>query len=291
MNTPQPVTIGVIGGSGLYEMPGLEAIEEREIETPFGGPSEVFVIGTLAGTRVAFLSRHGRGHRFSPSELPYRANIFAMKLLGVEQIVSLSAVGSLRAEHRPLDFLLPDQFIDRTQHRIATFFGDGLVAHVGFADPTCARMRAVLAEACAEAGVACHPGGVYVNMEGPAFSTRAESNLYRSWGANVIGMTNLTEAKLAREAEICYATVAMVTDYDCWHPDHDAVTVTEIIANLTKNAANACAVVGAAARRLPASARTCGCGSALKHALITTNILIPGRTREDLRPLVAKYLD
>ncbi len=291
MSVAEPVTIGVIGGSGLYEMPGIEDVEEREIATPFGDPSEVFVLGTLAGVRVAFLSRHGRGHRYAPTDVPYRANIYAMKLLGVEQIVSLSAVGSLQAAHRPLDFLLPDQFIDRTQHRIATFFGDGLVAHVSFADPTCARMRALLAQACAEAGVPCHAGGTYVNMEGPAFSTRAESNLYRSWGADVIGMTNLTEAKLAREAEICYATVAMVTDYDCWHPEHDAVTVTEIVANLTRNASNAAAVVRAAVQRLPASGRACGCGDALKHALITGRVLIPGKTRERLGPIVGKYLD
>jgi 5'-methylthioadenosine phosphorylase len=291
VSATEPVKIGVIGGSGLYEMPGIEDVEEREVATPFGDPSEVLVVGRLAGTRVAFLSRHGRGHRFSPSDVPYRANVYAMKQLGVEQIVSLSAVGSLKAEHRPLDFLLPDQFIDRTQRRVATFFGDGLVAHVSFAEPTCARMRALLAEACAAAGVRCHAGGTYVNMEGPAFSTRAESNLYRSWGADVIGMTNLTEAKLAREAEMCYATVAMVTDYDCWHPDHDAVTVTEIVANLTRNAASAAAVVGAAVQRLAASDRGCGCGDSLKHALITGRVLIPGQTRERLRLLVGKYLD
>ena len=287
----ETVKIGVIGGSGLYDMPGLEQVEERSLATPFGEPSEVFVIGTLAGARIAFLSRHGRGHRFSPTEVPYRANIFAMKLLGVEQIVSLSAVGSLKAEHKPLDFLLPDQFVDRTRQRAATFFGNGLVAHVGFADPTCVRMRRLLAEACEEAGVRCHSGGTYVNMEGPAFSTRAESNLYRSWDADVIGMTNLTEAKLAREAEICYATVAMVTDYDCWHPDHDAVTVAEIVANLTRNAAHAAAVVQAAARRLPGSPRTCDCGAALRHALITDRSRIPAETRARLRPIVGKYLD
>ncbi|MGH9394306.1 MAG: S-methyl-5'-thioadenosine phosphorylase [Terriglobales bacterium] len=288
--------IGIIGGSGLYQMPGLEHVREHTFEqlgeAPFGPPSDAVLLGELGGTRVAFLSRHGRGHRFSPSEVPYRANIYAMKLLGVEQIISLSAVGSLKEEHRPLDFVLPDQFIDRTQRRRATFFGHGLVAHVGFAEPTCARLRAVIAEACAAAGVRVHTGGTYVNMEGPAFSTRAESNLYRSWGADVIGMTNLTEAKLAREAEICYATAAMVTDYDCWHPEHDAVTVAQIIANLTANAANAAAVVRRAVAELGAASAppACACASALKHALITDPKLIPFATRFRLRPIIGKYL-
>ncbi|HWG38769.1 MAG TPA: S-methyl-5'-thioadenosine phosphorylase [Terriglobales bacterium] len=283
--------IGIIGGSGLYHMPGLEHTQERRLDTPFGAPSDALITGELDGVAVAFLSRHGRGHRFTPSEVPYRANIFAMKLLGVEQILSLSAVGSLKQEHVPLEFVLPDQFIDRTQRRVATFFGDGLVAHVGFAEPTCARLRGVLAGACAAAGVRAHDGGTYLNMEGPAFSTRAESLLYRSWGADVIGMTNLTEAKLAREAELCYATAAMVTDFDCWHPEHDAVTVAQIIANLTKNAENAAAVVRNAVGELgKTAAKGCGCGSALKHALITDPKLVPAATLEQLRPIIGKYL-
>ncbi|HUX66782.1 MAG TPA: S-methyl-5'-thioadenosine phosphorylase [Terriglobales bacterium] len=286
----EAIPIGIMGGSGLYAMPGLSEVEERRVETPYGAPSDALVVGRLEGARVAFLSRHGRGHRLSPSEVPYRANVYAMKVLGVEQIISLSAVGSLKEEHRPLDFVLPDQFIDRTQHRVATFFGDGLVAHVGFAEPTCGRLRAIVAAAGAAAGVAVRTGGTYVNMEGPAFSTRAESNLYRSWGADVIGMTNLTEAKLAREAEICYATVAMVTDYDCWHPGHEAVTVSEIVANLGKNAAQAAAVVGQAVKRLGGGGeRGCGCGSALRHALITDPKLVPAATRERLGPLIGKY--
>lgn len=285
----EPVSIGIIGGSGLYAMPGLSEVEEVVLSTPFGSPSDAYVVGRLDGVRVAFLARHGRGHRYNPSEVPYRANVFGMKLLGVGQILSLSAVGSLKAEHRPLDFVLPDQFIDRTQHRIATFFGEGLVAHVGFAEPTCARLRGIAAAAGEAAGVTVKNGGTYVNMEGPAFSTRAESNLYRSWGADVIGMTNLTECKLAREAEICYATVAMVTDYDCWHQDHAAVTVSEVIANLTRNAANAAAVVRHAVAHMGAQP-TCSCGSALKHALMTDPKLIPAATLDRLAPLVAKYL-
>lgn len=286
-----PISIGIIGGSGLYQMPGLTGVEERQLDTPFGSPSDALIIGSLEGARVAFLSRHGRGHRFSPTEIPYRANIYAMKLLGVGQILSLSAVGSLQQKHRPLDFVLPDQFIDRTQHRAATFFGEGLVAHVSLADPTCNRLRTLLASACQEAGVTVRSGGTYVNMEGPAFSTRAESNLYRSWGADVIGMTNLTECKLAREAEICYVTIAMVTDYDCWHPGHDAVTVAEIVSNLGRNAENACAVVRHAVRRLVAAPeRDCACGSALRHALITDRACIPAGVRQRLHALIANYL-
>jgi len=285
----EAVRIGIIGGSGLYAMPGLTEVEEVRLETPFGAPSDAYIVGRLEGKRVAFLARHGRGHRFQPSEVPYRANVHGMKQLGVEQILSLSAVGSLQEQHRPLDFLLPDQFIDRTHHRTATFFGEGLVAHVGFSDPTCGRLRGLVASACQKAGVTVRAGGTYVNMEGPAFSTRAESNLYRSWGADVIGMTNLTESKLAREAEICYVTVAMVTDYDCWHPAHDAVTVSEIIANLTRNAANACEVVRQSVALLD-GARGCACGSALKHALMTDPALIPPAARERLHLLVGKYL-
>src|SRR5580658_9630948 len=243
--------IGIIGGSGLYSMPGFEAAEETVIKTPFGDPSDNYVLGTLAGQRVAFLTRHGRGHRLSPSELNFRANIYGMKSLGVERIISLSAVGSLKEEHRPLDFVIPDQFFDRTRGRISTFFGEGLVAHVSFADPICPQLADVVAAACTQVGVTAKKGGTYLCMEGPAFSTKAESNVYRSWGMDVIGMTNLQEAKLAREAEICYVTVAMVTDYDCWHADHDAVTVSDIIANLVKNAENACRVVAEAVAEMP----------------------------------------
>ena len=280
--------IGIIGGSGLYSMPGFEAEEEVHLETPFGPPSENFVLGKLNGRHVAFLARHGRGHRLSPSELNFRANIYGMKSLGVERILSLSAVGSLKEEHHPLDFVIPDQFFDRTRGRIATFFGDGLVAHVSFAHPVCPELSFVVADACASAGVSVKRGGTYLCMEGPAFSTKAESMVYRSWGMDVIGMTNLTEAKLAREAEICYVTIAMVTDYDCWHPDHDAVTVNEIVAHLVKNAENACRVVADAVAKMPA-ARSCQCGSALSHAIITDRKAVPEATRRKLGILVDKY--
>jgi 5'-methylthioadenosine phosphorylase len=280
--------IGIIGGSGLYSMPGFEAHEEAAIETPWGSPSDNYVVGTLAGKRVAFLARHGRGHRLSPSELNFRANIWGMKSLGVERIVSLSAVGSLKEEHRPLDFVVPDQFFDRTKARASTFFGDGLVAHISFADPVCAELSCVVEQACQAAGVNVRRGGTYLCMEGPAFSTRAESNVYRSWGMDVIGMTNLQEAKLAREAEICYVTIAMVTDYDCWHPHHDAVTVSEIVGVLVKNAENACKVVAEAVARMPAE-RTCKCGRALAHAIITDRKLVPEATRKKLDLLIGKY--
>jgi 5'-methylthioadenosine phosphorylase len=280
--------IGIIGGSGLYSMPGFEAREEAAIETPFGRPSDNYVLGALAGRQVAFLARHGRGHRVSPSELNFRANIYGMKSLGVGRIISLSAVGSLKEEHRPLDFVIPDQFFDRTRGRASTFFGEGLVAHISFADPVCPELREVVAGACRAAGVNAKTGGTYLCMEGPAFSSRAESNVYRSWGMDVIGMTNLQEAKLAREAEICYVTVAMVTDYDCWHPHHDAVTVDEIIANLTKNAESACKVVAEAVARMPAG-RACQCGSALSHAIITDRKLVPEATRKKLGILIDKY--
>ncbi len=236
-------TIGIIGGSGLYSMPGFEAQEEHKLETPWGDPSEVYVVGKLAGKQVAFLARHGRGHRIMPSELNFRANIWGFKQLGVERIISLSAVGSLKEEHKPLDFVIPDQFFDRTRGRISTFFGDGLVAHISFAHPICPQLAEVVHRACVQSGVAAKKGGVYLCMEGPAFSTYAESNIYRSWGMDVIGMTNLQEAKLAREAEICYVTIAMVTDYDCWHEEHEAVTVADILSNLNQNAANASKVV------------------------------------------------
>jgi 5'-methylthioadenosine phosphorylase len=282
-------TIGIIGGSGLYSMPGFEAHEERAIETPWGAPSDPYVVGRLAGKDVAFLARHGRGHRISPSELNFRANIYGFKSLGVERILSLSAVGSLKEEHQPLDFVIPDQFVDRTRGRVSTFFGEGLVAHVGFSHPICPQLSRVALQAAEVSGVTAKLGGTYLCMEGPAFSTLAESNLYRSWGMDVIGMTNLQEAKLAREAEICYVTIAMVTDYDCWHPEHDAVTVTDIIANLMKNAENAAKVVAAAVRDMP-EARECRCGSALAHALITDRKTIPDATRKKLELLVGKYL-
>jgi 5'-methylthioadenosine phosphorylase len=280
--------IGIIGGSGLYSMPGFEAQEEACIETAFGPPSDNYVLGTLAGHRVAFLARHGRGHRLSPSELNYRANIYGMKALGVERIISLSAVGSLKEEHRPQDFVIPDQFFDRTRGRVSTFFGEGLVAHVSFADPVCPEVADAVSSACQAVGVTAHKGGTYLCMEGPAFSTKAESNVYRSWGMDVIGMTNLQEAKLAREAEICYATVAMVTDYDCWHPDHDSVTVDQIIGNLLQNAGNACKVVAEAVAHMPA-ARGCKCGSALAQAIITDRKLVPAATRTKLGILIDKY--
>src|ERR1700685_1149645 len=274
-------TIGIIGGSGLYSMPGFTAHEEMAIETPWGMPSDPYVVGQLAGKEVAFLSRHGRGHRHSPSELNFRANIYGFKSLGVDRILSLSAVGSLKEEHPPLKFVIPDQFFDRTRGRVSTFFGEGLVAHVSFADPVCPQLSAVVASACSAAGVTAKKGGTYLCMEGPAFSTKAESNVYRSWGMEVIGMTNLQEAKLAREAELCYVTIAMVTDYDCWHADHDAVTVSDIIGNLVKNAANACRVVAEAVENMPAE-RSCKCGSALAHALFTDRTVIPEGTKKKL---------
>ena len=280
--------IGIIGGSGLYSMPGFETQEEVHIETPFGRPSDNYVLGKLGGHRVAFLARHGRGHRLSPSELNFRANVYGMKSLGVERIISLSAVGSLKDEHHPLDFVIPDQFFDRTRGRVSTFFGDGLVAHVSFAHPVCPELSLVVADACAATGVNVTRGGTYLCMEGPAFSTKAESLVYRSWGMDVIGMTNLQEAKLAREAEICYVTIAMVTDYDCWHPDHDAVTVNEIITHLVKNAENACKVVAQAVAKIPA-ARSCQCGSALSHAIITDRKMVPEATRRKLGILIDKY--
>ena len=282
-------TIGIIGGSGLYSMPGFEAQQERPLETPWGSPSDAYVIGKLAGKEVAFLARHGRGHRISPSELNFRANIYGMKMLGVERILSLSAVGSLKEEHQPLDFVIPDQFVDRTRGRVSTFFGEGLVAHISFAHPICSQLAHVAHQAAKTQGVTAKLGGTYLCMEGPAFSTLAESQLYRSWGMDVIGMTNLQEAKLAREAEICYTTIAMVTDYDCWHPDHDAVTVNDIIANLMHNAANAAKLVTEAVRTMPA-ARECKCGSALAHALITDRKTLPEGTRKKLELLVGKYL-
>jgi 5'-methylthioadenosine phosphorylase len=286
----QQAEIGIIGGSGLYAMPGLTSVREERVETPFGEPSDAFVLGELEGRKVVFLARHGRGHRILPSELNFRANIYALKKLGVERVLSVSAVGSLKEEHKPTDFVIPDQFIDRTFHRVSTFFGDGIVGHVAFGDPVCAVVAQTIVSACESEGLVGKAGGTYVCMEGPQFSTRAESNLYRSWGADVIGMTNLQEAKLAREAEICYATVAMVTDYDCWHAGHDAVTVEQIVAVLNQNAANACKVVMAAVAAMPRE-RSCPCASALKYAILTSPEAIPGATRERLELLIGKYLN
>jgi 5'-methylthioadenosine phosphorylase len=281
--------IGIIGGSGLYDMADVSERESVTLTTPFGEPSGPFLLGTLRGKRVAFLARHGAGHRLSPSELNYRANIFGMKLLGVEYILSASAVGSLQEQFRPLDIVVPDQFIDRTKGRISTFFGRGLVAHVGFAHPFCRMLSEIAYQSGVRGGATIHRGGTYVCMEGPQFSTLAESKLYRSWGADIIGMTNLQEAKLAREAEICYTTIALVTDYDCWHPDHDAVTVDMIIANLTQNAKTAQQIIANAVEELPFE-RTCECASALKFALITQPDAIPAQLRADLAPLIGKYL-
>ncbi len=283
------IGIGIIGGSGLYDMEGLAEIEEVNVETPFGEPSDSYRTGTLEGQRVAFLARHGRGHTISPSELNFRANIYGFKALGVERILSASAVGSLKEEHRPLDIVLPDQFFDRTKARVSTFFGDGLVAHVGFGDPVCPELADVVVSASADCGVPVKRGGTYLCMEGPQFSTKAESETYRSWGMDVIGMTNLQEAKLAREAEMCYTTMALVTDYDCWHPDHDAVTVADIIANLQKNSLNAQSLIKASIKSMP-KGRECGCGHALRHALITDPAKVPAATRERLSLLVGKYL-
>jgi len=282
--------IGIIGGSGLYHMPGFKETQEVRLQTPFGDPSEVYVLGDLDGRKVAFLARHGRGHRILPSELNFRANIYGFKQLGVTRIVSVSAVGSLKEEHKPLEFVVPNQFFDRTRHRVDTFFGDGIVAHIAFADPICPELAKVVESACKKAGVAGKLGGTYLCMEGPQFSTKAESNVYRSWGMDVIGMTNLQEAKLAREAEICYVTVAMVTDYDCWHPHHDSVTVDQIVAVLVKNADNAVKVLRATVAAMPKT-RACKCGAALAHAILTERDKIPAATRKKLSLILDKYLD
>lgn len=281
--------IGIIGGSGLYDMAELTDRREHVVSTPFGDPSGPYVLATLRGKRVAFLARHGAGHRLMPSELNYRANIFGFKVLGVSHILSASAVGSLKEEYRPLDLVFPDQFLDRTFNRVGTFFGNGLVAHVGFAHPLCERLRGLAASAAEATGARVHRGGTYVCMEGPQFSTLAESRLYRSWGMDIIGMTNLQEAKLAREAEICYATMALVTDYDCWHPDHDAVTVEMVIANLMENAKTAQRVIADTVERLGAE-RPCGCKDALGTAIITRPDAVPASVRRDLAPIVGRYL-
>ncbi len=283
------VSIGIIGGSGLYDMAELTDREERRVETPFGDPSGPYVIGTLRGKRVAFLARHGVGHRQMPTELNYRANIFGMKLLGAEFVLSASAVGSLQERYVPQQLVIPDQFFDRTRGRISTFFGNGLVAHVAFAHPVCGKLGAIAYDACKSAGATVHKGGTYVCMEGPQFSTLAESKLYRSWGMDIIGMTNLQEAKLAREAEICYATIALVTDYDCWHPNHDSVTVDMIVANLIANAKTAQQVIAEAVARLPFE-RTCECANALAHAIITRPEYVPAQVKKDLAPIIGRYM-
>ena len=283
--------IGIIGGSGLYQMPELTDVEEMEVQTPFGNPSDKFILGTLEGERVAFLPRHGVGHRFTPTEVPFRANIYGMKLLGVERILSASAVGSLQEKYAPLDMVIPDQFFDRTRGRVqeSTFFGEGIVAHIAFAHPVCSRVGDVLEESCKAVNVNAHRGGTYICMEGPAFSTVAESNVYRSWGMDVIGMTNLQEAKLAREAEICYATLALVTDYDCWHPGHDAVTVETVIDYLNQNVRNAQLIIKGAVKSLAGQSRGCKCGSALKNAIFTAPNLWPEATVRKLDAIIGKY--
>ncbi|MBD2727464.1 S-methyl-5'-thioadenosine phosphorylase [Nostoc sp. FACHB-892] len=286
-------SIGIIGGSGLYKMDALKDVEEVQVQTPFGSPSDALILGTLDGTRVAFLARHGRNHTLLPSELPFRANIYAMKQLGVQYLISASAVGSLKEEAKPLDMVVPDQFIDRTKNRISTFFGEGIVAHIAFGDPICKNLAGVLADAIAYLNlpeVTLHRGGTYVCMEGPAFSTKAESNLYRSWDATIIGMTNLPEAKLAREAEIAYATLALVTDYDCWHPDHDSVTVEMVIGNLLRNAVNAQKVIQETVRRLSENPPTSEAHSALQYAILTQLDKAPAATKEKLGLLLQKYL-
>jgi 5'-methylthioadenosine phosphorylase len=285
----EPVKIAIIGGSGLYHMTGLTDTRELRVRTPFGDPSEAIIIGTLEAKRVAFLARHGRGHRFTPSEINYRANICALKMLGAEQIISVSAVGSLREDFPPLDFLIPDQFFDRTRLRVATFFGGGVVAHVGFDKPTCPHLSRHMADACDRIGVKAHRGGTYVCMEGPQFSTLAESENYRKQGFDVIGMTNLTEAKLAREAEMCYASFAMVTDYDCWHPQHGSVTLNEIIANMATNSENVQRAICELMRSLPEEP-SCKCGKALAHAILTDRKAIPAAAKKRLAPIIGKYV-
>ncbi|NOQ52310.1 MAG: S-methyl-5'-thioadenosine phosphorylase [Desulfuromonadaceae bacterium] len=286
--------IGVIGGSGLYEIEGLTAVQEVTLETPFGAPSDAYITGILSGAKMVFLPRHGRGHRFLPSEVNYRANIYGMKKLGVERIISISAVGSMKEEIVPGHIVIPDQFFDRTQgKRAATFFGNGVVGHVPFADPICQDLADILADSAAEVGATVHRGGTYVCIEGPNFSTRAESNIFRSWGVDIIGMTNLPEARLAREAEICYATVALATDYDCWHEDHDDVSVEAVIAIIQQNVVMAREIIKTATTKIVAGRqiRDCVCAEALKYAIMTDKTLIPAETRQALEPIIVKYLD
>ena len=282
--------VGVIGGSGLYAMDGLTVLFERTVQTPFGEPSDPYVIGEVDGVRVAFLARHGRGHRLTPSEINYRANIFGFKVLGVHTILSASAVGSMKEDYRPTDIVFPHQFIDRTRHRGDTFFGNGIVAHVAFADPICAGVSFVMSAIARQAGARVHEGGVYLCMEGPQFSTRAESHLYRSWGVDVIGMTNLQEAKLSREAELCYATMALVTDYDCWREASEDVNIEQILAYLRANAAMAQKILRASITQAAARSRSCVCATALQHAIITDPAVIPLQVKTDLAPLIGKYL-
>jgi len=286
----EPVTLGIIGGSGLYHMGGLTDTREIRVKTPFGDPSDAIVVGTLEGQRVAFLARHGRGHLISPTEINFRANVCAMKILGVEQIISVSAVGSLRDDLPPLEFVVPDQFFDRTHARIDTFFGGGIVGHVGFDKPTCGRLSGLLVDACERVGVKAHRGGTYVCIEGPQFSTLAESHTYRQLRFDVIGMTNVTEAKLAREAEICYASFAMITDYDCWHPQHSSVTLEEIIGNLNRNTENVQRAIHEVVREFGNSPRNCKCGEALAHAILTDRKMIPSSAKKRLAPIIGKYI-
>jgi 5'-methylthioadenosine phosphorylase len=281
--------IGVLGGTGLYSMPGLDEAREVRVKTPFGDPSDALVIGRLEGRRVAFLARHGRGHRFMPSEINYQANLCALKMVGVKRVISVGAVGSLREDLRPLEFLIPDQFFDRTHKRASTFFGGGVVAHIGFDKPTCGQLGGVLGAACEAAGVKVHRGGIYVCIEGPQFSTMAEAHVHRQLRFDVIGMTNATEAKLAREAELCYSAIAMITDFDCWHPDHSSVTLAEIIANLNRNAENAQNVIRRAVQGMP-NERSCRCGRSLEHAIVTDRSMIPAAARRRLAAIAGKYL-
>ena len=284
------IQIGIIGGSGLYEMQGLHVLYEREVETPFGAPSDAYIIGEVDGVVVAFLARHGRGHRFTPSEVNYRANVYGFKLLGAHTILSASAVGSMKEDYHPTDIVFPHQFIDRTRHRADTFFGNGIVGHVPFADPICAGVSSLMAEAGRAAGARVHAGGTYVCMEGPQFSTRAESNLYRSWGVDVIGMTNLTEAKLAREAELCYATMALVTDYDCWHPEHDDVDIEQILGYLRANATMAQTILRTSIAGAASRTRDCACANALQFAILTHRDAIPPKAKDDLAAIIGRYL-
>jgi 5'-methylthioadenosine phosphorylase len=284
------ISVGIIGGSGVYDMEGLTVLYERTMETPFGAPSDPYVIGEIDGIGVAFLARHGRGHRYTPSELNYRANIYGFKLLGVNTILSASAVGSMKEEYAPTDIVFPHQFIDRTRHRADTFFGNGIVGHVAFADPICAGASFLMGEAAREAGAKSHIGGTYVCIEGPQFSTRAESQLYRTWGVDVIGMTNLTEAKLAREAEICYATMALITDYDCWHPEHDDVDINQILGYLRANAKMAQTILRNSIKPAATRRRDCACVNALQFAIMTDPSTIPPKVKDDLEPLIGKYV-
>ena len=282
--------IGIIGGSGLYRIEGFSDVKEVSVKTPFGDPSDRLVTGVFEGKEVVFLPRHGKGHRINPSEINYRANIFAMKKLGVEQILSVTACGSLRAELKPCDFVLPDQFVDRTnQARKMTFFENGIVAHVGFADPVCSDLRSCVYKSVLSLGSTVHDGGTYITMEGPAFSTRAESNLYRSWGMDIIGMTNMSEAKLAREAEICYVTLAAVTDYDCWYKSAQEVTLDMVMANFSKNVDRARSIIKRVIKDIP-DTRGCRCANALENAIVTDRAMIPAKLKKDLQPVIGKYI-